>query len=182
MNLVRFSFILVFMLGLSYPGLSVNYFVSSSGSDKNTGKSENDAWKSIDRVNRQDLSPGDTVFFHSGDIFKGELIIQYSGSKENPIVFTAYGKGNKPLIKGSHTITGFTRESNNIYMVKTDHQVKNLYHDNKSMILARQPNKGFLTIDGGGADYLIDEENTYTATDLVGAGIIIRPLNWISGQ
>ncbi|MFW6219120.1 MAG: right-handed parallel beta-helix repeat-containing protein [Bacteroidota bacterium] len=179
MKFLFFSFILIFISGFSYTGLAINYYVSSAGNDKNSGKSENDAWKSIDRVNRQNLSPGDTVFFLSGDVFKGELIIQYSGSKENPIVFTAFGKGKKPVLKGSQTITGFTSSGDNIYTAKTIHQVKNLYHDNKSMILARQPNKGFLSMDGGGADYLIDAENSYTANDLVGAGIIIRPLNWI---
>lgn len=158
---------------------ATNYFVSNNGNDSDNGKSPEKAWKTIERVNERNLKPGDTVFFHRGSIFMGELLIQYSGEENNPIVFTAYGEGKKPVLKGSETLTGFVKTKGNIYSAKVSHDIKNLYHENKSMILARYPDKGFLTMDGGGPDYLIDEDNSFSADDLEGVGIIIRPLNWI---
>lgn len=62
---------------------ATNYYVSNAGNDNNNGKSDAKSWKTIDRVNVQKLLPGDTVFFKSGDIFSGEIVIKYSGREKN---------------------------------------------------------------------------------------------------
>ncbi len=68
------------------------YYVSNSGDDNNDGKTENCAWKSIDRVSKADLKSGDGVFFKRGDLFRGSLAAQ-SG-----VTYGAYGIGQKPRI------------------------------------------------------------------------------------
>ena len=78
---------------------SKSYFISaSSGNDKNTGRTKDSPWASLSRVKNQRLRPGDTVYFKSGDVFNGQLVIDESGAAEAPIHFTAYGEGELPVI------------------------------------------------------------------------------------
>src|SRR3954468_17155472 len=51
------------------------YYVSNSGNDGAGGTEWNSAWKSIDRINRQQLKPGDNVLFQGGGNFGGSLYI-----------------------------------------------------------------------------------------------------------
>jgi hypothetical protein len=86
---------------------SSDYFVSSSeGSDKNDGLSEKSPWASLKRVQKQKLQPGDRVHFKSGDFFKGQLVVDESGSADAPIHFTAYGEGELPIIDGAALVRG----------------------------------------------------------------------------
>ena len=79
-----------------------NYFISSSeGDDMNDGSSTENPWKSVDKVNEASLFPGDTVFFKRGDTFYGQLVVNGSGKKNSPLVFSSYGEGGKPLIDGA---------------------------------------------------------------------------------
>ena len=50
-----------------------DYYVSSGGSDANSGTSLGDAFASISRVNTLDLEPGDRVLFEGGASFSGTL-------------------------------------------------------------------------------------------------------------
>ena len=75
-----------------------NYYVSSvNGSPDGDGSAER-PWITLNDINRYDLSPGDTVFFECGSSWTGTFEITASGSPGNPILFTAYGTGNKPAI------------------------------------------------------------------------------------
>ena len=86
---------------------SSDYFVSSSeGCDKNDGLSEKSPWASLKRVQKQKLQPGDRVHFKSGDFFKGQLVVDESGSADAPIHFTAYGEGELPIIDGAALVRG----------------------------------------------------------------------------
>ena len=60
----------------------------------------------LKRVNKQRLQPGDTVHFKSGDLFKGQLVVDESGTAEAPIHFTAYGGGELPIIDGAAMVRG----------------------------------------------------------------------------
>lgn len=75
------------------------YYVDSEyGNDDYSGKSQKLAWKSLRKVNTQTFTPGDRVAFKRGGKWKGQLLPKGSGTKESPIVFTAYGKGDLPAI------------------------------------------------------------------------------------
>lgn len=98
----------------------IDYFVSSSeGKDKNNGLSENSPWATLKRVKKQNLQPGDTVHFKSGDLFKGQLVVDESGTVEAPIHFTAYGDGDLPIIDGAALVRGASLAA--ILVIDQDH-------------------------------------------------------------
>lgn len=76
------------------------YVDSEHGQDSNRGRSEDTAWRSLDRVNSADLKPGDTVRFKCGGLWRGSLT-PASGDENAPVTYTSYGEGPKPLILGS---------------------------------------------------------------------------------
>jgi len=76
------------------------YYMSMTGSDRNSGKSEASPWRTIDKINSADLKPGDQVRFKRGNIFYGTLVPK-SGEEGNPIIYGAYGQDSgKPIIDG----------------------------------------------------------------------------------
>ncbi|AOM78105.1 right-handed parallel beta-helix repeat-containing protein [Pedobacter steynii] len=80
-------------------GVVNRYYVDSEkGNDNGTGKSEKDAWRSLVKVNAQTFRPGDKISFRRGGQWEGQLLPQGSGTKAQPIIFTAYGKGALPVI------------------------------------------------------------------------------------
>ena len=81
---------------------TTTYYVSNAGSDSNNGKSINESWQTLDKVNSASLRPGDTVLFKSGDSWYGQLVPK-SGSSSARITYGGYGTGNKPLIHASLT-------------------------------------------------------------------------------
>lgn len=52
---------------------ATTYFVSSAGNDRHDGLTPDTAWKSLAKVSRQALEPGDSVRFRAGDVFEGQL-------------------------------------------------------------------------------------------------------------
>lgn len=62
------------------------------------------------------VKAGDHVTIHGGD-YRETVIIKASGTPEAPIIFEA-APGETPVIKGSEVITGWTRESPNVWKAK----------------------------------------------------------------
>jgi hypothetical protein len=81
-----------------YAQSSNNYYVSSVNGITDGDGSEERPWNSLENINAYNLSPGDTVFFERGSSWIGTFEISASGTEVNPIVFTAYGSGNRPAI------------------------------------------------------------------------------------
>jgi hypothetical protein len=69
-----------------------NYFFDAlRGSNSNSGRSINTAFKSLDHLKTIPLKPGDTVFLSSAKAFEQPLeLLERSGSKAHPIVITNY--------------------------------------------------------------------------------------------
>ena len=76
------------------------YLSSSTGNDNNDG-SQTQPWKTLSKLSATTLGPGDTVYFKKGDTFRGNFVVDGSGTEQNPITFTSYGTGNQPIISGS---------------------------------------------------------------------------------
>ena len=76
------------------------YYVSSTdGKDTNNGLSENNAFKTLDKINEIKLQPGDKVLLEKGSVFENQALhLKGSGSKEAPIEVSAYGEGDRPKI------------------------------------------------------------------------------------
>ncbi|GGH00496.1 right-handed parallel beta-helix repeat-containing protein [Silvibacterium dinghuense] len=82
---------------------AATYYISSSGSDTNSGLRKNDAWKTLDQVNRHVFAPGDRILFHRGDAWSGQLTPQGSGAEGHPVILDTYGSGPEPIIHGPGT-------------------------------------------------------------------------------
>lgn len=76
------------------------YYVSESGADGNAGDTEEAPWRTIRRVNRASLVPGDIVLFRRGDVWR-EQLRPHSGDASAVITYGAYGEGPKPVLLGS---------------------------------------------------------------------------------
>ncbi len=72
------------------------YYVSNNGDDKKDGKSPEQAWATMDKVNSAKLKPGDGVFFERGGLWRNVLL-----KCQNGVTYSAYGKGEKPRFFGS---------------------------------------------------------------------------------
>ena len=86
----------------NYSHVPGTYYVSASeGNDSNDGHSSTTPFQSLEKMSATGLGPGDSVLFKSGDSFKGQLLLNGSGSVDTLIVVSSYGIGEKPLLDGS---------------------------------------------------------------------------------
>lgn len=86
---------------ISAPEVSTgnSYYFSTSGSDSNTGTNEFAPWASLSKLASMNLTAGDRIYLKAGDTWNEQLIINsVNATKENPVVITSYGEGNKPVI------------------------------------------------------------------------------------
>jgi hypothetical protein len=110
-----------------------NYYIdSNSGDDTNNGRSKTSPWKSLTRIEQQEILPGDTLFFKRGSSYSKELTIKYSGEKNKPIVVTEYGdKSLKAVSFTNSTFDPKNQKFGNCIRLKGNYIiVENLYfHD-----------------------------------------------------
>ena len=85
---------------------SVDYYVSPTGNDSNSGTSPETAWQTIGKVNSMNFNPGDRIFFEGNQNFIGGLVFDYhdSGTPTNPVTIGSYGYGRATI--SSDSITG----------------------------------------------------------------------------
>ncbi len=81
--------------------LQMFYIDSETGADSNSGHSENDAWKTLDKVNSTTFKPGDTILFKSGQTWSGTLLLKGSGTADKFITIGKYGGEDRPIINGN---------------------------------------------------------------------------------
>jgi|WetSurSiteA1Bulk_404760.scaffolds.fasta_scaffold00020_33 hypothetical protein len=108
-------FVLTGLFLLIYNASATNYYISNNGNDNNNGHSKQSAWKTIAKVNATALYAGDSVLFQRGGTWREELLIQYSGTEQSYIVYSAYGTGHKPRILGSDRSDAWTEIQSNIW-------------------------------------------------------------------
>ncbi len=77
------------------------YVDAANGSDSGSGLSTAGAWRSVSRVNRAELVPGDVVLFRRGCTWDEALRPPASGSSGSPIVFGAWGPPGDAVISGN---------------------------------------------------------------------------------
>jgi Right handed beta helix region/Secretion system C-terminal sorting domain len=166
-----------------------NYYVSASGSNSNTGLSETVPWQTIAKVNSYfaNMVAGDSILFKRGDIFYGALIITKSGSSGKPIVISAYGTGNKPVITGFVTASGWTNVSGNIYQAYIPGAKATLNMvtlNNLPQALGRYPNAtdsngGYLKYENFSGSTSITDNELTNATNWTGAEVAVRKKLWV---
>jgi hypothetical protein len=79
------------------------FYVRADGDDGASGLSAEEAWRSTERANRQDLEPGDTLLFEGGARFEGTLRLEAadSGSAQAPVRVGSHGEGRAQLYGGA---------------------------------------------------------------------------------
>lgn len=85
----------------------MDYYVNLHGSDSNTGASETQPWRSIERVNATELLPGDSVRFQANQTFVGNLYLTKIRQSNRPTVgavtIGSYGEGCATIDAGVGT-------------------------------------------------------------------------------
>ncbi len=157
------------------------YYVSNSGSDSNNGLSPLTPWKTISKVNGESFSPGDFILFKRGDTWEEELIVPSSGNSTDYIKFGAYGTGDKPVISGFTTLTGWVNEGGGIYSKSlTCESATNLVIiDSVNTPMGKYPNTGFLTYESYNDRLSITDNELIGAPDWTGAEAVIRKNSWV---
>lgn len=84
------------------------YYVAPDGDDSNPGTIDR-PWRTLAAVHARDFSPGDVISFRRGGSWSGGLVINDSGVDGNPITFTAYGSGKKPVFTNPGAGGRYTR-------------------------------------------------------------------------
>jgi len=112
---MRLPALIVFCTSLAY---STNYYVKNGGSDAAAGTSDGTAWATLAKVNATTLAAGDGVFLKCGSTWREGLDPGQGGAAGNPVVFSSYGTGAKPVIMGSankSTTDDWTNDAGNIW-------------------------------------------------------------------
>jgi len=175
------------------------YWVSPTGNDLATGRSRSASWQTLTKVNSYAVSPGfqpgDRIQFKRGNTWIGTIIINNSGTNNNPITIAAWGEGEKPIISGFTTVTGWTDEGGGVYSktLTVESAPKIVTINNVQFAKGRTPNSDrynpsvsdFYHIDTvTGDSIIVDSECNAATTDWDGAEIVIRSNNywdWIVG-
>ncbi|HTE63266.1 MAG TPA: right-handed parallel beta-helix repeat-containing protein [Solirubrobacteraceae bacterium] len=93
----------VLALGLGpAPAAAKRFYVDPSGRDGASGRSPAHAWRTVHRVNRASLRPGDVVAFRAGRTFADDqLTPRRSGARGAPIAYRSYGGSAATLARGA---------------------------------------------------------------------------------
>jgi hypothetical protein len=70
---------------------------AARGDDAQDGLKPENAWRSLARVNRASLVPGDQVLFRRGQTWRGQLV-PHPGDASGVITYRAFGEGAKPSV------------------------------------------------------------------------------------
>ena len=97
--LLCIAMILTFVPLTSFAVSGNTYYIDSvSGDDLSLGTSEAEAWKTTANIASLKLQAGDKILFKRAGIYECTLSLTCSGTAENPIVISAYGEGERPLL------------------------------------------------------------------------------------
>lgn len=169
-------YFLTILIFISSKCFSLNYYISNAGNDSNDGLSTATSWKTLSKVNGYStFSSGDSVLLNKGDSWNERLIVPASN-----LNFSSYGTGNKPIITGFQTLSGFST-SGNVYSITATNATSKLNTvliNNKLAAKCRMPNTGYYNYFGVATynklvNYLSGTPN-YT-----GAECVIRNTAWL---
>ena len=102
-----------------------SYYVDGTdGDDANSGTSELNSWKTLDKISGMTFEPGDCIYFRRGSSYEGCVTINGDGTASDPITISAYGTGDAPRFTNPHILDN----CGNAMRIRGDHHiVENLY-------------------------------------------------------
>lgn len=80
---------------LEVPASAERRYLSEKGDDAADGRTPKTAWRSIARLNKENLAPGTYVLFERGGVYRGMV------QTKPGVTYSAYGEGPKPSVFGS---------------------------------------------------------------------------------
>jgi hypothetical protein len=92
---------------------ATNYYISNLGNNSNDGLSPETSKQTLSSITN--ASPGDTIFYKRGDVWRENFVFYSSGTSGNQIVFDAYGTGDNPRFTGANLISSFSDGGSNIW-------------------------------------------------------------------
>lgn len=79
------------------------FFVDcDNGNDGNSGRSSEEAWKTVERANNAEISAGEALLFERGCTFNDPLVADWVGTEAAPITIGAYGEGDNPRFRDNN--------------------------------------------------------------------------------
>lgn len=168
--------LIILLLLITSVAKSTTYYVSSSGSDSNNGITSATPFLSIAKINSLVLVAGDQVLFKKGDTFYGSLVINKSGSLNNPITYGSYGTGNNPVITGFTTATGWTNEGGGVYskIIASEDATNMVIINDVQYAIGRYPNNTFLTYESCDSNVSITDNELPSSPNWTGAEVVIK--------
>ncbi len=78
------------------------FYIDPNGDDSADGLTPQTAWKTLDNLANKYFSAGEGVLFKRGGYWNGTSTVPFQGARQgtadNPVVFSAYGTGPRPVI------------------------------------------------------------------------------------
>ncbi len=177
---LKYCIFSICIIGLAGTSRATTYYVGLNGNDTNPGTSMDQAWRSLTNVNNFVFSPGDQILFRRGDEWNGAIMVNASGTAGNPIVYGAYGTGEKPKIYGSEVITGWELHEGNIYKATFNTNITQIFVDGVKMKLARLTNTGYNTVNSVTSQTQFSCDALNAGINYAGARVMLRTENWYS--
>lgn len=155
------------------------YYLSNTGNDSNNGLTPETAWQTIDKLNASTFAANDQILFKRGDSFYGSIVLKYIGATA-PILYGAYGTGNKPVIYGFNTVYSWTNLGGNIW--ESTNAISDLSDCNMVTIngvhTAMGRTAGLFTVDSHVGATQITSASMGSAINWTGAQVVNRLEHW----
>jgi len=101
------------------------YFDPGTARDNGSGKSPEQAFRSLESLKSISLKPGDSVLLKSGSLFKERLVVSCKGSQDKAIVIGKFGGKACPHICGDGTTLSSVHLFNSEYLEIHDLEISN---------------------------------------------------------
>ena len=179
--------LLIFLIFSTNSVFATDYYFSDTlGDDTRTSvaaQNPTTPWKTINQLNLffANLKAGDRIFFKRGDVFQGNIIVKKSGTLALPIIFDAYGTGDKPIISGLTNLNSWSSLGNNLYRTNCENCVLEnniLLVNNEPQNIGRYPNSSYLTYESTVANNAIIDNELNSSINWTGAEVVIRKNRW----
>lgn len=147
-------------------GIGNKYYFAAAGSDANACSLASPC-QTISKFNSLSLIIGDSVLFNRGDSFTGGLKLSTSG-----IYIGDYGTGNRPIINGFATLSGWSSLGGGIYQTAAagcNATTNILLMNGVQQPIARFPNTGWLTFQ------------SHSGTTSITSSSLTGTPNWTNG-
>jgi len=174
---IKFFSLLTFILFV-FNANATNYYLSNSGNDANSGTDPSSPWQTLNKLNSfKNLKAGDKVLFKRGDTFYGSITVSNSGTAGNPITFSAYGTGEKPVITGLTDLIGWAINGN-VYSTSLTNFPNMIMVDGKMQPIGRYPKNAYKPI-GTSTSTSITDNTLSGSSNYTRAEIVIRKERYI---